>query len=209
MAYENIVFAIIAIIVVVVLLLIFFRIWELVKPYVVIAKKIIAVIDIIKNFTIEIAITLLNLIKSVIAGVFRLFTFDDTNVIALNSIPHNIDDRLDEDTLNNLVSSGKRIVIAAIGRTANTAITFANQLSKKLAPVSLVLFDGEYNRKIHNRVHVINITSEDMNVSARGSEDMSVLNVSQSQNGRVEYTIAKPESDEIDAYIASLQNGFL
>lgn len=211
MAHETLAFAIIAIIIVIVFLFIFYRLWEIIKPYVILAQKIIRVIDIITNFTAEVAITLLNLIKDVITGIFKIFNFGDTVVLALNNAVAKIDDLLDEETINKLISEGKRIVVTAIGQSSDNAVRFANQLANRLAPVSLVLFDGDKRStmKVDNRIHTINITSKDLNVSARGEDDISVFNVSRSQNARVNYNIIKPKDTNVDGYIESLKNGFI
>ncbi len=211
MANESLVFTIIATIVIIVFLFIFFRIWEIIKPYIILARKIIRVIDIIKNFTTDIALTLLNLIRDVITGIFRIFNFDDTIVLALNNTVAKINELLDDETISNLLSEGKRIVVTAIGQTAENAVRFANQLTDKLAPVSLVLFDPEIspNVKINDNVHVINIKSKDLNVSARGADDILDLNISKSQNGRAEYNIIKPRTHSVGDYMEAVKQGFL
>jgi len=211
MAHENLVFGIIVTIVVIVFLLIFLRIWEIIKPYIILARKIIKVIDIIKNFSVEVALTLLNLIKDVIVGIFKIFDFDDVVVMALNSVVTKIDEVLNEKTLTELIAKGKRVVITAVGQTADNAVRFANQLVEKLVPVSLVLFDSAImpSNKIDDKIHIININSQDLNISARGSSDMSILNVSRAKNSKSEYSIIKPNSQDINGYIEAVRNGFI
>lgn len=210
MAHENLAFAVIAILIIVVFLFIFFRIWEIIKPYIILARKIIKVVDIIKTFTVDVALTLLNLIKDVVTGIFRIFIFDDIIVIALNNVVAKIDDVLDEKTITHLVSQGKRIVITAIGQSAENAITFANQLVDKLAPVSLVLFDPQTrSHKVDDRIHIITIKSKDLNVSARGMEDSSEFYVSQAKNSKVKYNITKPQTIDVNSYMIAVKNGFI
>lgn len=209
MAHENIIFAIIVVVVVIVLLLIFLRIWEIVKPYVVLARKIIRVVDIIKNFTIDVALTLLGLIREVVTDVFKIFRFDDTTVLAFDRIYRKIDDIIDNDTLEELVAEGRRVVVTAIGKTSEQAVKVANQLAEKLVPVSLVLFDGLEDLDINEKIHMININSKELNVSAIGTDSETDSYVSKSIIGSTNYNIIKPEVMDVNGYMESVKKGFI
>jgi len=209
MAHENVIFAIIVVVVVIVLLLIFLRIWEIIKPYVVLARKIIRVIDIIKNFTIDVALTLLGLIREVVTDIFKIFKFDDTTVLAFNSIYQKIDEVVDDDTLKDLIADGKRVVITAIGATSEQAVKIANQLVKNLIPVSLVIFDGLENLDVDEKIHTININSKELNVSAIGTDSEPDSYVTKSINGSTDYNIIRPKVMDVNGYMEAVKKGFI
>lgn len=209
MAHENIIFAIIVVIVVIVLLLIFLRIWEIIKPYVVLARKIIRVVDIIKNFTIDVALTLLGLIREVVTDIFKVFKFDDTTVLAFNNISQKIDNVIDNDIIEELITEGKRVVITAIGKSSKQAVKIANQLAEKLVPVSLVLFDGLEDLDINEKIHTINIDSKELNVSAVGTDSETDSYVSKSINGSTNYNIIKPDTMDVNGYMEAVKKGFI
>jgi hypothetical protein len=206
---STLVFIIIAIIVIVILIIIGLRIWFLLSPlineiqrFATVARKVVKSFDIVKNFTEEVAVSLLNAIIGDGApfGV-EILKLTNVNVVAVKR-----GGTLTEEQLKDLLQSNKRVVVTAIGKDSENAVVIANKLVDNELPVSLVTFDKRISSEIDDKIHFIDISSYTGN---RGRSEKEADDVSVPENIKVKYYIERPSGGSPMEYIMAVNKGFL